>query len=107
MSEPPYQPPLADWNAAWPEMTVRMSPMVADSLAETRALSKLGIAIAAMMPMIATTISSSIRVKPFCVFISVYLPLSPGNEPGYPRDKASPMPARSMLTTHLDIRTFR
>ena len=46
-----------------------MSPSVADSLADTRARSKLGIAIAAMMPMIATTISSSIRVKPFWFFI--------------------------------------
>ncbi len=43
--------------------------MVADSLADTRARRRLGIAIAAMMPMIATTISSSIRVKPFCFFI--------------------------------------
>ena len=68
---PAYQPPFADWNAAWAEITVRMSPIVADSFAETRARSKLGIAIAAMMPMIATTISSSIRVKPFCFFISV------------------------------------
>jgi hypothetical protein len=36
-----------------------------DSFAEIRARSKLGIAIAAMMPMIATTISSSMSVKPF------------------------------------------
>ena len=64
-----YQPPFADWKAAWAEITVRMSPIVADSFAETRARSRLGIAIAAMMPMIATTISSSIRVKPFCFFI--------------------------------------
>src|SRR5262245_32273108 len=42
---------------------------VADSFADTRARSKLGIAIAAMMPMIATTISSSIRVKPFWFFL--------------------------------------
>src|SRR5687767_3020965 len=42
----------------------RMSPMVADSLAETRARSRLGMAMAAMIPMIATTIRSSIRVKP-------------------------------------------
>ena len=38
--------------------------MVAASLAETRARSRLGIAMAAMMPMIATTISSSMSVKP-------------------------------------------
>src|SRR5512140_3861082 len=64
-----YQPELADWYVAWAEITVRMSPIVADSFAEMRARSRLGIAIAAMMPMIATTISSSIRVKPFCLFI--------------------------------------
>ena len=46
-----------------------MSPIVADSFAETRARRRLGIAMAAMMPMIATTISSSISVKPFCFFI--------------------------------------
>ena len=38
--------------------------MAAASFAETRARSRLGMAIAAMMPMIATTISSSISVKP-------------------------------------------
>ena len=38
--------------------------MAALSLAETRARSRLGMAMAAMMPMIATTMSSSIRVKP-------------------------------------------
>ena len=51
--------------AASAEMTVRMSPIMPDSFAEIRARRRLGIAIAAMMPMIATTISSSIRVKPF------------------------------------------
>jgi hypothetical protein len=66
---PVYQPPFADWKAACAEISVRMSPIVADSFAEMRARSKLGIAMAAMMPMIATTISSSIRVKPFCFFI--------------------------------------
>src|SRR6185436_9057417 len=45
-------------------MTERMSPTVADSLYETRARGRLGMAMAAMMPMIATTISSSMRVKP-------------------------------------------
>src|ERR1051326_1236773 len=33
------------------------------------AVSRFGIAIAARMPMIATTISSSIRVKPFCFLV--------------------------------------
>src|SRR6266446_6436881 len=41
-----------------------MSPIVAASLAETRARSRLGIAIAAMIPMMATTIRSSMSVKP-------------------------------------------
>ena len=53
-----------------------MSPIVADSFAETRARSRLGIAIAAMMPMIATTISSSMRVKPFWFFIQFNLPFA-------------------------------
>ena len=66
---PVYQPPFAEWKAAWAEITVRMSPIAAASFADTRARSKLGIAIAAMMPMIATTISSSINVKPFCLLM--------------------------------------
>src|SRR5213596_3142362 len=56
-------------------MTVRVSPMAAVSLAETRARSKLGMAIAAMIPMIATTINSSIRVKPCCLRIDIPLSL--------------------------------
>ena len=59
-----------------------MSPIVADSLADTRARRRLGIAIAAMMPMIATTISNSIRVKPFCFFICSTF-LSPSSEHGW------------------------
>src|SRR5207247_8726058 len=58
-----------DWYEASAEIQVPMSTIRAASLAETRARSRLGIAIAAMMPMIATTISSSIRVKPFSFFI--------------------------------------
>ena len=54
-----------------------MSPIVADSFAETRARRRLGIAMAAMMPMIATTISSSMSVKPFCFFIWSLTFLSP------------------------------
>ena len=46
-----------------------MSPIVADSFADTRARRSDGIAMAAMIPMIATTISSSMRVKPFWFFI--------------------------------------
>src|ERR1700677_1924565 len=44
-----------------------------ESLAAIRARIKLGIAIAAMIRMIATTISSSISEKPFCCFrISIF-----------------------------------
>src|SRR5262245_45046398 len=63
-------PWLVPSYAASAEIHVRRSPMVADSLADTRARSKLGIAIAAIMPMIATTIKSSMSVNPFCLFIN-------------------------------------
>ena len=44
---------------------LRMSPTVAFCLAFCSASSRFGIRIAAMMPIMATTIRSSIRVKPF------------------------------------------
>src|SRR5438874_8492447 len=49
----------------------RSDPMVDASLPDMRARSRPGTAIDAMMPMIATTISSSTRVKPpaSCAFI--------------------------------------
>ena len=43
----------------------RIDPMADASLPDMRARSRPGTAIAAMMPMIATTINSSINVKPF------------------------------------------
>src|SRR5262245_26597404 len=43
----------------------RMEPIADDSLPDMRARSNPGTAMAAMMPMIATTISSSMSVKPF------------------------------------------
>jgi hypothetical protein len=43
----------------------RMSAMVRFCLPRSIAFRRLGIAMAAMMPMIATTIRSSIRVNPF------------------------------------------
>src|SRR3954470_6761480 len=46
-------------------LTARSEPIADASLPEMRARSRPGTAIAAMMPMIATTIRSSIRVKPF------------------------------------------
>lgn len=42
----------------------RMEPTAEDSLAEMRALSKLGTAMPAMMRMMATTMSNSMREKP-------------------------------------------
>src|SRR5437867_8238118 len=52
---------------------VRIELAAADSLADMRARSKFGMAIAAIIKMIATTISNSINEKPFCS-----LPLSGG-----------------------------
>src|SRR4051794_38847900 len=47
-----------------------MSAIVRFCLARVSAKSRFGIAIAARMPMIATTMSNSIRVKPFLFIIS-------------------------------------
>src|SRR6266705_1339039 len=52
---------------------VRTAPAAEDSFAAILALSKFGIAIAAMIRMIATTISNSIREKPFCFFMMLDL----------------------------------
>jgi hypothetical protein len=46
-----------------------MEPTAEDSFAAIRDRSKLGIAMAAIIKMIATTISNSIREKPFCFFM--------------------------------------
>src|SRR3979490_92276 len=46
------------------ELIARSEPMAEASLPDMRARRRPGTAIAAMMPMIATTISSSMRVKP-------------------------------------------
>src|SRR5450432_2477594 len=53
---------------------VRIELTEDDSLAAIRARSKFGMAIAAMIRMIATTISNSINEKPFCFRISFFLP---------------------------------
>jgi hypothetical protein len=52
-----------------------MDPIADASLPAMRARRRPGIAIAAMMPMIATTISSSMRVKPLLsrIFIALLL----------------------------------
>src|SRR5436305_15320355 len=51
----------------------RREPAAADSFAAIFARSKLGIAMAAMIRMMATTISNSIREKPFCFFMMLDL----------------------------------
>src|SRR5580658_4499619 len=53
---------------------VRIEATADDSLAAIRARSKFGIAIAAMIRMMATTISNSISEKPFCFRISLSPP---------------------------------
>src|SRR5216684_3991456 len=52
---------------------VRTEPTAEDSFAAIFERSKFGIAMAAMIRMIATTISNSIREKPFCFFMMLDL----------------------------------
>src|SRR5215217_4393423 len=70
-------PPCAqlDENAASPLVIARSDPIADASLPDMRARRRPGTAIAAIMPMIATTISSSIRVKPLAsrIFFMVLL----------------------------------
>jgi hypothetical protein len=56
---------------------VRTDAAADDSLAAMRARSKFGIAIAAMIRMIATTISNSISEKPFCFRILLVFSVYP------------------------------
>jgi hypothetical protein len=57
----------------------RMEPTAEASLAAIRARSKFGIAMAAMIKMIATTIKSSINENPFCLLGNLLLnSVSPG-----------------------------
>src|SRR5687767_15923411 len=75
----PALPPLLDeLNAAWALLIARIDPMADDSLPDMRARRSPGMAMAAMMPMIATTISSSMSEKPFwplflCISLMVLL----------------------------------
>jgi hypothetical protein len=50
-------------------LIVRIEPTAEASLAAIRDRRRFGIAMAAMMRIIATTISNSISEKPFCFFI--------------------------------------
>src|SRR5437773_11542030 len=52
---------------------VRIEPTAEDSFAAIRDLRRFGIAMAAMIRMIARTISNSIREKPFCFFMMLDL----------------------------------
>src|SRR5277367_1625181 len=68
--------PVAGQDAAQftsPVLTVRIEPTADASLAAIFDLMRFGIAIAAMIRMIATTIKSSIREKPFCFFMHISL----------------------------------
>src|SRR5579859_6581276 len=58
---------------------VRTDPTADASLAAIRERSRFGIAIAAIIRMIATTISNSINEKPFC-FLFIFSPRSLGSE---------------------------
>jgi hypothetical protein len=53
---------------------VRSVLAAAELLADILDRSRLGIAIAAMMRMMATTISSSISENPFCLRIEIFTP---------------------------------
>src|SRR5213594_2553201 len=69
-SEPAY-----DWNrvryCSFTVVSVRQELIAEASFPALRALRRLGIAIAAIMAMIATTIISSINVKPWLRFMGV------------------------------------
>jgi hypothetical protein len=52
---------------------VRREPTAEASFAAIRDRRRFGIAMAAMIRMIATTISNSIRENPFCFFIKLFL----------------------------------
>src|SRR5690348_13556218 len=60
------------WYVISAVLMVRIELTAEDSFAAMRARSKLGMAMAAMINMMATTIKSSIREKPFCLrFIEI------------------------------------
>src|SRR3954451_19260228 len=73
-------PPQLEEYVDWAELIARSDPIADASLPDIRARSRPGTAIAAMMPMIATTISSSISVKPpeVRILIGVYLSVREG-----------------------------
>src|SRR5580704_12268715 len=62
-----------DEKLASPLLIARSDPIADASLPDMRARSRPGTAIAAMMPMMATTINSSMRVKPLELRIAISL----------------------------------
>jgi len=60
---------FVDAKATWAEPTVRHPSMAPASLAAMRDVSRLGTAMAAMIAMMATTISNSTNEKPCSFFI--------------------------------------
>src|SRR6266851_7556313 len=73
----PYEPePVVAWYVASALVSVRIDATAEPSLAARLEASKLGMAMAAIMPIIATTMSNSISEKPswrLFVFISLFV----------------------------------
>src|ERR1700722_5352836 len=75
VSAAPKPTPHVEEEDTSPVTMERTEPTAEASLAAMRARSKFGIAMAAMIKIIATTISNSINEKPFCFLFIV----SPGS----------------------------
>jgi len=58
------KPSVSAAKSCWADTTARSEPMADASLPDKRARNRLGMAMAAMTPMIPTTIRSSMSVKP-------------------------------------------
>src|SRR5688572_3407927 len=69
--------PLVERYSSSPLPIVLIEAVAEPSLAERRALSRLGMAIAAMIKMIATTINSSISEKPLVFLLVFFFMISP------------------------------
>src|SRR6188474_2810665 len=69
--------PLVERYSSSPLPIVLIEAVAEPSLADLRALSKLGMAIAAMIKMIATTINSSISEKPLVFLLVFFFMISP------------------------------
>src|ERR1700722_15520219 len=78
---------------------VRIEPTAEASLAAIRDRSRLGIAIAAMIRMIATTINNSISEKPFSFFLMISLYYDVLNEVPIGRGTGTPILVDILRTT--------